>query len=222
MSEGGRSISLTTASLTPNSIDSDGRSSNPHLVVAVYVFVVSTFLMFVFFLIRRLRMREQNEHVATHRNKAVVLSREERFRDIEQGLINKHVYAHDRLCSQTDKSLPQELRECTICLEQFQVDEIVSWSAVCSHVFHHRCIKEWLYRHTNCPICRQGPLLSVDDRTAPQSVPLQSQRATTCWYCIEHGVVEHQDTVNKDHVVQERTQAVPSTEKLMSCVPEKM
>lgn len=35
-------------------------------------------------------------------------------------------------------------KECPICMETFEVDEIVSWSAnpTCKHVFHHECIKE--------------------------------------------------------------------------------
>ena len=36
--------------------------------------------------------------------------------------------------------------ECPICLEKFSTGQIVSFSAnpTCSHVFHHKCIKEWL------------------------------------------------------------------------------
>lgn len=49
-------------------------------------------------------------------------------------------------------------RECSICMEPFQVNQIVSWSSQstgrCNHVFHHECIKEWLLRHTDCPCCR--------------------------------------------------------------------
>ena len=48
--------------------------------------------------------------------------------------------------------------ECPICFEEFQVGDIVTFSpneSECSHVFHHKCIKEWLLRNTGCPFCRK-------------------------------------------------------------------
>jgi len=61
-------------------------------------------------------------------------------------------------------------KECPICMEAFKVGDVVSWSAnhnnstggYCKHVFHHACIKEWLLRHTHCPMCRQV-MMPVDD-----------------------------------------------------------
>lgn len=51
--------------------------------------------------------------------------------------------------------------ECSICMETFTKDTIVSWSpnSKCDHVFHHSCIKEWLLHHDTCPCCRTQFLL---------------------------------------------------------------
>jgi hypothetical protein len=48
---------------------------------------------------------------------------------------------------------------CVICLEPFQVGDVVSWSRfseTCHHVFHTDCIQSWLEdkRQDDCPSCR--------------------------------------------------------------------
>ncbi|GKY97716.1 hypothetical protein MPSEU_000729800 [Mayamaea pseudoterrestris] len=50
---------------------------------------------------------------------------------------------------------------CAVCLHPYHVNDSVSWSSnsTCVHVFHERCIIEWLSRKNNkkfaCPCCRQ-------------------------------------------------------------------
>jgi hypothetical protein len=44
--------------------------------------------------------------------------------------------------------------ECTICLDQFQDKEKISFLP-CKHRFHTECITEWLARGTFCPNCKQ-------------------------------------------------------------------
>jgi hypothetical protein len=53
----------------------------------------------------------------------------------------------------------QDEHACVICLEPFQVGDVVSWSRFsesCHHVFHTDCIQPWLEdkRHDDCPSCR--------------------------------------------------------------------
>lgn len=43
---------------------------------------------------------------------------------------------------------------CSICLETFIMHEKVK-SMPCAHTFHANCIKEWLQRKLNCPVCRE-------------------------------------------------------------------
>mmetsp|Transcript_20173 Transcript_20173/g.30333 ORF Transcript_20173/g.30333 Transcript_20173/m.30333 type:complete len:320 (+) Transcript_20173:1194-2153(+) len=47
-------------------------------------------------------------------------------------------------------------RLCSICLEDFEVDQLIGWSRNpnCHHVFHKDCIIEWLSTHNDCPVCR--------------------------------------------------------------------
>ena len=49
---------------------------------------------------------------------------------------------------------------CPICLDNFEVDDVVMWSRYnhgsCSHVFHEDCLLQWLLeqRENECPSCR--------------------------------------------------------------------
>lgn len=57
-----------------------------------------------------------------------------------------------------------EDHECVICLDAFQVGDVVSWSRFsedCYHVFHADCIGPWLEgkRQDECPSCRNRLLL---------------------------------------------------------------
>ncbi|XP_076952744.1 NEP1-interacting protein-like 1 isoform X2 [Bidens hawaiensis] len=44
---------------------------------------------------------------------------------------------------------------CSVCLQDFQVGEIVRSLPQCHHIFHLPCIDEWLVRHGSCPLCRR-------------------------------------------------------------------
>ena len=49
---------------------------------------------------------------------------------------------------------------CSICLENFKKKSIVSITP-CNHVFHFKCIKNWLYKNiknTKCPNCNKDVL----------------------------------------------------------------
>ena len=90
-------------------------------------------------------------------------------------------------------------KECPICMNVFQIDDIVSWSAntQCNHVYHHECIKEWLLRRTGCPFCRQT-FLPCDDhkghKADTEALKLMSKRfasrSSTSYYCIQEGLLQ--------------------------------
>lgn len=42
---------------------------------------------------------------------------------------------------------------CSICLEQFENNTTVN-KTVCNHIYHAKCIDNWLLNHDTCPICR--------------------------------------------------------------------
>eukprot|EP00934_Nitzschia_sp_Nitz4_P007142 Nitzschia sp. Nitz4//scaffold108_size72880//16419//18073//NITZ4_005807-RA/size72880-augustus-gene-0.26-mRNA-1//1//CDS//3329532645//7132//frame0 len=63
-----------------------------------------------------------------------------------------------------------EEHTCVICLDSFQVGDVVSWarfSDECHHVYHTECIQPWLEerRQDECPSCRNSIIL----RTMPPS-----------------------------------------------------
>jgi hypothetical protein len=91
----------------------------------------------------------------------------------------------------------EEDNECPICMEAFQLDEIVSWSPneKCSHVFHHECIKEWLLRHGSCPLDREVFLPIDEHQHVLKKEELRglakqrSQRSSTSHFCLRDGLV---------------------------------
>ena len=44
-------------------------------------------------------------------------------------------------------------QRCVICLEDYTVGACVT-TLPCTHVFHPKCIKEWLASHKECPVCK--------------------------------------------------------------------
>ncbi|KAM0061159.1 putative chromatin regulator PHD family [Helianthus debilis subsp. tardiflorus] len=42
---------------------------------------------------------------------------------------------------------------CAICHDEYQAEDMIG-TIECKHSFHPQCIKEWLRRKENCPICR--------------------------------------------------------------------
>jgi len=47
--------------------------------------------------------------------------------------------------------------KCSICFDCYATDEVVvAMPCSASHVFHERCVKEWLARDDSCPLCRSS------------------------------------------------------------------
>lgn len=49
---------------------------------------------------------------------------------------------------------------CSICLEAFQINSIVS-KLTCNHYFHKTCIKEWIKEKPSCPLDRK-PIKNIN------------------------------------------------------------
>ena len=43
---------------------------------------------------------------------------------------------------------------CSICLNDFKIDEKISELPKCHHIFHMECIGKWIGKHGYCPYCR--------------------------------------------------------------------
>uniref|UniRef100_A0A0K8VLR9 RING finger protein 11 n=1 Tax=Bactrocera latifrons TaxID=174628 RepID=A0A0K8VLR9_BACLA len=48
----------------------------------------------------------------------------------------------------------KKIRECVICMIDFCVDEAVRYLP-CMHIYHVRCIDDWLMRSLTCPSCME-------------------------------------------------------------------
>lgn len=48
-------------------------------------------------------------------------------------------------------------QKCSICFDDFvEEDTVVSMPCSSRHIFHERCVKEWLSRDDSCPLCRSS------------------------------------------------------------------
>jgi hypothetical protein len=46
-----------------------------------------------------------------------------------------------------------ENSDCIVCLNSFQSGDLVT-TLPCSHVYHSKCIKDWLKTNPTCPVCK--------------------------------------------------------------------
>ncbi|KAF5745647.1 RING-H2 finger protein ATL65 [Tripterygium wilfordii] len=56
----------------------------------------------------------------------------------------------------TAKAASNRIKDCAVCLLEFEDDDYVRTLPVCYHAFHVDCIDIWLRSHANCPLCRAG------------------------------------------------------------------
>ncbi|KAF4353202.1 hypothetical protein F8388_014670 [Cannabis sativa] len=65
-----------------------------------------------------------------------------------------------RLFGENRRLLKSDYNNCSICLTEYQANDIVRTLPNCFHYFHSNCIDEWLRLNASCPICRNSPLIS--------------------------------------------------------------
>ena len=64
---------------------------------------------------------------------------------------------------------------CSICLEEFKKKDRVSMTP-CNHVFHHKCIKDWLYKNIKnpkCPNCNKEVLVEEENTIKEKTMGTQ-------------------------------------------------
>jgi len=83
-----------------------------------------------------------------------------------------------RLTDEEIRSLPQvcfsskDKQYCPICLEDFQQGQTLT-ALNCNHHFHIDCVKGWMQRATQCPLCRHECAAQLQ---RPASAPVLSPR----------------------------------------------
>ncbi|KAI0498733.1 hypothetical protein KFK09_019625 [Dendrobium nobile] len=125
------------------------------MAVAMGIFLLITtvtLIIYVFFRCRNKTIRDDE-----HQNDAVV---EAEMADVEQGIdettlksFPKVIYGEDEVGSTANDPF------CSICLLDYTDAEILRLLPDCRHIFHARCVDEWLQQHPTCPICRCTPLV---------------------------------------------------------------
>jgi len=65
--------------------------------------------------------------------------------------------------------------DCAICFEALgEDDSLTQQGALCPHIYHNRCIAEWLAANDNCPMCRAiwrpvlAPIVPLEPAFAPR------------------------------------------------------
>lgn len=93
---------------------------------------------------RRARLQQINQFIAIHPPTRLLLPE-------ELGVLRRYV-------SNYRPGDPSET--CTICYEELEATEQVARLPLCLHVFHYKCIREWLVIKAVCPCCK-GDVLSA-------------------------------------------------------------
>jgi Ring finger domain len=68
---------------------------------------------------------------------------------------------------------------CAICLDPFQMGDMVSYSSdvsLCHHEYHQICITEWLMKCYQCPVCRSN-YIPIPTHFLPSPSPVPSAAA---------------------------------------------
>lgn len=55
-----------------------------------------------------------------------------------------------------------DMAECSVCMEGFREGEKIRELPICGHVFHQKCVDEWLSLRPSCPICRMNTAVALE------------------------------------------------------------
>ena len=112
---------------------------------------------------------------SNHSNAIITKNDEHDQNDVELGVLDNNDGGNVEVAmkNNTSTSLNNNDNICAICLDEFQVNDAISWSknGNCNHVFHNKCIADWFLLYNkkrcnnnrsnvcssfsfSCPICR--------------------------------------------------------------------
>lgn len=72
---------------------------------------------------------------------------------------------------------------CTVCLSEFEKDDIIRLLPKCNHSFHVDCIDMWFHSHSTCPLCRslvERVAKSVQSLGRPSSSSGHGRESASC------------------------------------------
>ena len=62
----------------------------------------------------------------------------------------------------TNKSLKERVGRCSICLSDFVGTDIVKQFSCEQHIFHKKCLLNWLKKSDKCPLCKESIMKGFD------------------------------------------------------------
>lgn len=155
-------------------------------------------------------------------SETIDLERLRRMRSGNSILNNCDENRDDENKSDTTDELFDSPMICYICLDPYSIADKVAIPKhqSCDHIFHKKCITNWLIRQNSCPCCRH-PYINIankDDTSNLLCKTLFSQQDCCSWksaqFCQIHGVVHPPtDDRNKDEsdVEESKTISIHST-----------
>jgi hypothetical protein len=63
-------------------------------------------------------------------------------------------------------SVSLSLPTCSVCLDPLEPQASVVYFVPCAHVFHAKCLSEWLAAKATCPVCRARWMSEPDDQSS--------------------------------------------------------
>lgn len=102
------------------------------------------------------RAREEQQEAAHARARASSQPQPSPLRNVTFPTFN---YAAERHGGREDKS--EDRQECAICIASYEEDDEIM-VLPCLHWFHSRCGGEWLQKKTECPLCQNDVMKSVE------------------------------------------------------------
>lgn len=128
------------------------------IVSILFPFTVIFLCFYIHYLFKKGR-RNNQEGVETNN-----LSSQESNRGISGQTTGRNKLFIDNLFKSTLKPIKYDKdihlkygSKCTICLEDLKTNDLISIT-LCQHVFHHKCLSNWLYKNAaaiRCPNCNQ-------------------------------------------------------------------
>ncbi|XP_009781442.1 RING-H2 finger protein ATL67 [Nicotiana tabacum] len=76
--------------------------------------------------------------------------------------------------------------QCSICLSEYQENEVLRIMPKCGHSFHLSCIDIWLRKQSTCPVCRLSVPESIENKQRRPPMLVRDQNSDSSEISVEH------------------------------------
>lgn len=158
----------TTTTSDPNSGSGRFLGSEQIGVSATIVLLFATITMTSYFCTRKQTPQNRDEDNCVDVEMKI---------DIEATLLSypKLLYSEAKVNCYTKDSSSTTSTCCSICLGDYNDNDMLRLLQDCGHLFHLKCVDPWLMLNPTCPICRTSPLPTPQSTPLAEVVPLASR-----------------------------------------------